>query len=192
MGDLLCVSFDGQESWDALNDSDNFIIDLDIGANNLLAGVGWDIGIASVGASWLSEATIQHSSSAGSADPNAINLRVGFGEDAAGDQEFSSGGALVIFSDNELPNIVPDDDGILRLQLFETFDDTADAIDANYRNAAEPALCPEGGLGLLIEAQPESEPPPAATAVPANNPWALALLIALLAGLGVVAVRRFA
>ena len=159
MGDLLCVSFDGQESWDALDDSDNIVIDLDIGANNLLAGVGWDIGIASVGASWLSEATIQHSSSAGSADPNAINLAVGAGEDASGDQDFSSDGTLLIFADNELPNVVPGEDGILRLQLFESFDDVADAIDANYRNAADPALCPEGGLGLLIEAQPEPPEP---------------------------------
>jgi len=189
MGDLLCVSFDGQESWDALDDADNIVIDLDIGANNLLVGVGWDIGIATVGGSWLSEATIQHSSSAGSADPNAINLAVGTGEDASGDQDFSSDGALVIFADAELPNVVPGEDGILRLQLFEGFDDNADAIDANYRNAADPALCPEGGLGLLIEAQPE---PPVARTVPVNNPWALALLIALLAGLGVVAVRRFA
>mgnify|MGYP006433868763 CR=1 FL=1 len=189
MGDLLCVSFDGQESWDALDDPDNIILDLDIGADNMLSAVGWDIGIATVGGSWLSEATIQHSSSAGSADPNAINLAVGAGEDAAGDQDFTSGGGLLIFADNELPNIVPGDDGILRLQMFDSFDDNVDAIDANYRNAAEPALCPEGGLGLLIEAQPE---PPVTQSVPANNPWALALLIALLAGLGVVAVRRFA
>ena len=195
MGSLLCVSFDAQESWDGLADPvdpDNTIIDLDIGAGNMLTGVGWDIGIATVGASWLSEPTIQHSSSAGSADPNAINLAVGAGEDAAGDQDFTSGGTVLVFADNALPNVVPDADGILRLQLFESFDDTADAVDANYRNAATPALCAEGGLGLVIEAQPAPPAPPEAQAVPVNNPWALALLFALLAGLGVVAVRRFA
>jgi len=42
----------------------------------------------------------------------------------------------------------------------------------------------------IIDGPAPVQPP--ASAVPANNAWALALLVALLAGLGVVAVRRFA
>lgn len=190
-----CLSFDGRASWDGLDDADNTIIDLNIGAGNTLTGVGWDIGIATVGGSWLSEATIQHSDSTGSADPNAINLSVGAGNDAAGDQDFSSGGVVLDFSDNALPDITAGADGILRLQLFESFDDNADAIDANYRNAAAPQLCP--GLALVCTDQaacnaavnPAGEP---AQAIPVNNWWALSLLVLLLAGLGFVAVRRIA
>ncbi|NKI34199.1 IPTL-CTERM sorting domain-containing protein [Wenzhouxiangella sp. XN79A] len=189
-----CFSFDGIDSWDGLDDADNIVVDLDIGAGNALTGVGWDIGIATVGASWLSEATIQHSDSTGSSDPNAINLRVGVGSDAPGDQDFTSAGAIVVFADNALPDIVAGPDGILRLQIFEGFDDNPDAVDANMRNAAMPALCP--GLALQCSDQaacnaavgglPESQP------VPVNSPWALALMMLVLAGLGIVAVRRFA
>ncbi len=191
---ISCQSFDGIDSWDGLDDTDNIVIDLNIGAGNTLTGVGWDIGIATVGGSWLSEATIQHSDSNGSADPNAINLNVGVGDDTSGDQDYTSGGTIVDFSDNGLPDIVAGADGILRLQIFESFDDNADAIDANMRNAAMPALC--AGLALVCTDQaacngavtglPQSQP------VPVNNPWALGLLVLVLAGLGFVAVRRFA
>lgn len=192
-----CVSFEGIDSWDGLDDTDNIIIDLDIGAGNALTGVGWDIGIASVGASWLSEPTILHSDSTGSADPNGINLTVGIGNDGPGDEDFSSGGVFVVFADNMLPDVVAGADGILRLQIFEGFDDVPDAVDANMRNAAMPALCP--GLALQCTDQaacndavgggpglPETQP------VPVNSPWALVLLMLVLAGVGIVAVRRFA
>ena len=189
-----CFSFEGIDSWDSLDDADNIVIDLDIGAGNVLTGVGWDIGIATVGGSWLSEATIQHSNSTGSADPNAINLSPGFGNDTSGDQDFSSGGAIVVFADNMLPDIPVGPDGILRLQMFEGFDDNADAIDANLRNAAMPALCPglalqcadQAACNAAVSGLPSSQP------VPVDSPWALAMLILVLAGLGVVAVRRFA
>jgi len=187
-----CLSFENLSSWDGLDDADNIVIDLDIGAGNTLTGVGWDIGIATVGDSWLSEATIQHSDSTGSADPNAINLNVGDGLDNSGDQEFSSGGAIVDFSDNGLPDITAGADGILRLQLFESFDDNTDAIDANYRDAATPQLC--AGLALACTNQFACNIAVGGgltERVPANNPWALGLLILLIAGLGFVAVRRF-
>lgn len=190
-----CLDFTGLESWDELDDADNIVIDLDIGAGNQLLGVSWDIGIATVGLSWLSEPIILHSSSAGSADPNGINLTIGLGNDAPGDQDFSSGGVL-LFSDVPLPPVVAGADGILQLQLFEDFDDVADAVDANYRNAAAPAVCP--GLGLVCSDQAACNAAvggggpaiPETTAVPVNSPWALALLALILASLGFVAVRR--
>ena len=191
-----CLSFEALSSWDGLDDADNIVIDLDIGPGNTLTGVGWDIGIATVGDSWLSEATIQHSDSTGSADPNAINLTIGAGLDNSGDQDFSSttavGTPILDFTDNGLPEITAGADGILRLQLFEAFDDNTDAIDADYRNAATPQLC--AGLALACTNQFACNIAVGgglSEAVPANNPWALGLLIMLIAGLGFVAVRRF-
>jgi len=187
-----CLSFAGLASWDAQDDEDNVVINLDIGAGNALTGVGWDIGLSTVGDSWLSEAVILHSNSTGSADPNGIFLTLGVGLDQPGDQDFSSGGQIIDFGDNMLPDVVAGPDGILQLQLFETFDDVADAIDANYRNAAAPQLC--SGLALVCSDQEACNSAVSfaeARTVPANNAWALALLVALLASLGVVAVRRF-
>jgi len=182
------VTMTGIESWDALDDADNIIIELDIGAGNTMTGSSFDCGIATVGASWLSEATVQFSDSTGSADPNAINLRPGAGNDASGDQEFSSAG-IIDFSDNGLPDIVAGADGILRLQFFEGFDDVADAVDANWRNAAAPAVV--AGLGIACTDQAACDeaaaafgdsglpPPPAVPALSLFGLLALALVLAL-------------
>ena len=147
------VSFDltGVISFDGLDDADNVIVDLNIGAGNSLQGLSWDVGLETLGGSWLSEATIQFSSSAGSADPNAIDLSVGVGDDFAGDEEYSSGGVLLFSSVPGLPDITVGSDGILRLQFFEGFDDTANAADANWRNAAVAAVV--DGLGLVCSDQ---------------------------------------
>ena len=191
-----CVSMEDLASWDFQGDPDNVVIELDIGEGNTLTGAGFDLGIETVGISWLSEVTILHSDSTGAADPNGIILTPGFGDDTSGSQEYSSGG-LVDFSDLMLPEPVAGPDGILRLEIHETgFDDNVDAIDANMRNAADPTVC--GGLALVCSDQaacnaairggPGFETQP----IPTNNAWALMVLVLMLAGLGLVAVRRFA
>ena len=188
----------GTESWDALDDPSNFVLELDIGAGNEVTGSSFDVSIMTSGnGSWCSEAALLMSNSDGMADPNGIALTPGAAVGATCDegQEFSSGG-VIDFAANMLPNIVPNADGILRLEFYESFDDVDDEIDAFWGLHSAPALVQ--GVGFVCTDQaacdaalPRGEPP-VAQAVPANNPWALALLIALLAGLGVVAVRRFA
>lgn len=191
------VDMTGIDSWDGIDDTDNIIIDLNIGAGNAMTGVSWDVGIATVGASWLSEPTILFSDSTGSADLNGINLAPGTGEDAPGDMEFSSGGVLD-FSDNALPDIVAGADGILRLQFFEGFDDTADAVDANWRNAVASALV--AGLGIACTDQaacdaavggggPGPQVLPPAPAVPTLSLFGL-LALALVLVLGTALVLR--
>ncbi|MDA3934121.1 MAG: hypothetical protein PF630_07340 [Gammaproteobacteria bacterium] len=191
------VDMTGIDSWDGIDDTDNIIIDLNIGAGNAMTGVSWDVGIATVGASWLSEPTVLFSDSTGSADPNGISLAPGTGVDAPGDMEFSSGGVLD-FSDNALPDIVAGADGILRLQFFEGFDDTADAVDANWRNAVASALV--AGLGIACTDQaacdaavggggPGPQVLPPAPAVPTLSLFGL-LALALVLVLGTVLVLR--
>jgi len=180
------VDMTGIESWDGLDDADNIIIELDIGAGNTMTGGSFDVGINAIDPSWLSEATVQFSDSTGSADPNAINLAPGAGEDAPGDMEFSSAG-VIDFSDNGLPDIVAGTDGILRLQFFESFDDAADTIDALWRNAATPALV--AGLGIACTDQaacdaavgggPVLPPAPAVPTLSLFGMLALALVLAL-------------
>ena len=193
---LECVSMAGLASWDFQGDSDNVVIELDIGPGNALTGVGFDLGMETVGISWLSEVTILHSDSTGPADVNGILLTPGFGDDFSGSSEYSSLG-IVDFSDLMLPEPVAGPDGILRLEIYEVgFDDNPDAIDANMRNAAKPAIC--GGLALACSDQdacnaairggPGFEVQPVQT----NNSWALMMLVLALASLGLVAVRRFA
>jgi uncharacterized repeat protein (TIGR01451 family) len=143
-GTVSGLSMAGITSVDALDDPDNIVIDLNIGVGNALTGLSWDVGLATVGASWLSEPVILFSDSTGSTDPEGIFLTVGAGDDAPGDMEYSSGG-VIAFSTIPLPNITVGADGILRLQFFEDFDDGA-GVDANWRDAIVPAVI--AGLGL--------------------------------------------
>jgi len=184
-----CVSFQDLASWDLQGDSDNIVIDINIGAGNALTGVGFDLGIATVGPSWLNEAVILHTNTAGMP---GIELTPGVTAPNPGDMEFSSNG-IIDFSDNMLPDIVAGADGILRLELFEVLDDFPDGIDANYRNAANPAVCP--GLALVCSDQDACNAavaPEPMIPVSVNNIWALGTLVLLLALLGFVAIRRIA
>ncbi len=139
-GTAVCFSVNGIASMDLMDDPDNIVVDLNIGAANELSGLAWDTHLETVGASWLSEATILFSDSTGSADPNGINLTVS-ATDASGIEDQSSGGVLP-FSSVPLNNIVAGADGILRLQFFDSFDDNADAADANWSDAAAATVCP--------------------------------------------------
>jgi len=183
-GAQACVDMTGINSWDSLDDADNVFIDVDISSSLKVVGVAWDVGIASIGDSWLADASVLVSNSSGSADANAVILSPGFQVEAPGNQEFSSGG-VVMFADEELPEVEPNGDGIVRLQFFEGFDDLPDAIDSEWRNAASPAICPgiwlelddlqdPGGPGIPPEIDPN--------AVPLDHPVALLLLIMLLGG----------
>lgn len=195
---VACLPTTDIESWDAIDDTDNIVMSLNIGAGNELTGVAFDVQIETIAPSWLSEAAVLFSDSTGSADPNGINLTPGVGNDAPGTMDFSSGG-VIDFATNMLPNIVAGADGILRLEFFETFDDTADAIDGFWRDiATTPATCP--GLRLVCTDQASCDaavgggggpgPLPPATPVPALNTVGLAALAFLMMLGGAVLMRR--
>ena len=186
-GIQTCVDMTGINSWDALDDADNVFVDVNVSSSLKVVGVAWDVGIASIGDSWLADASIFVSNADGTADPNAVILAPGFQIEAPGDQEFSSGG-VVLFADEGLPEVEPNGDGIIRLQFYEGFDDLPDAIDSEWRNAASPATCP--GIWLeLDDIQGPGGPgiPPGIdpNAVPLDKPLALLLLVMLLAGAAV-------
>jgi len=185
-----CLSFDNLASWDLFADEDNTVIELDIGTGNEVTGFGFDIGIETVGVSWLQEASITVTDSPPMA---GITISPGVGFAETGDMDFSSAG-LVDLSDNMLSDISVGPNGILRIELHEVdFDDNPDAIDANFRNAANPAVCP--GLALVCSDQDACNAtvaPEPMIPVSVNNIWALGTLVLLLALLGFVAIRRIA
>jgi len=185
-GSVAEFSAVGVESWDAQLDPDNNVFEVNIGAGNAMTGVSWDVGVATVGASWLSEAQVAFTSTSDTA--SGLFLTVGAGEDDPGDMEFSSEGVLV-FADNMIDDVEVDADGILRIEFFESFDDTADAIDANWRNAAEPFVVPGFGITCTDQAAcdaafaefggPDLPPPPAVPTLSLFGLLALALVLAL-------------
>lgn len=120
------INFVDLESWDALGSPNNSVLSLNIGAGNTITGIGWDVEVETVGASWLSEPVFRFADSTG-ADAGLF-LTVGAGNDAPGTMMFSSGGVLDL-SDNGIPNITLAD-GILQIELFEGYDDVPGAVDA--------------------------------------------------------------
>ena len=202
------------QTFGAAGDADNCLVTVSLPEGLEVIGSSWDVRIETIGASWLSEVQFQYRTS----DPNdpQINLTPATGQDEAGVADISSGG-VVLFADAMIDNIPVGADGEFRIEIVDTFDDAAGAADADLFNLpvggdfgltlacddqaacdaamADPdAITSAGsceGWEFAAAGGPPVDPEPV-VAVPVNNIWALALLIALLAGLGVVAVRRFA
>lgn len=122
----ISVDLVNVESWDAEGDLDNMTMTVNIGAGNSLVSIGWNVTVETVGPSWLSEATMSFSNTTG---PAGLFLSVGSGNDAPGVMNFDSGG-LIDLTDNAIPNIVADADGLIHIEFFESYDDVDGAIDA--------------------------------------------------------------
>jgi len=159
-GETFTFDMAGTASWDVLSDPDNDVLLIDVAAGIGLPsgtavdfnGVGWDITVETVGASWLSEAVFYFDDNI-APDQMGLFLTVGVGNDAPGVGTFNSGGVLKL-DDVAIP-VVNLPDGILRLELFESYDDVADAIDANISGTLtiqavpEPATLALFGMGAL-------------------------------------------
>src|SRR5262245_19067017 len=52
-GTNLVVDVGGEQSWDGLNDASNTVLSIPIPAGSNMTGIGWDVNLATVGASWL-------------------------------------------------------------------------------------------------------------------------------------------
>lgn len=182
---------DGTESWDAIGSPNNVVVELDIGAGNAVTGASFDVTIQTAGSgSWCSEAAVLMSNSDGEGDTNGIFLTPAIGEDAACDDglEVSSEG-VIDFASNDLPNIEPNADGILRLEFHESFDDETDVIDAFWFQHSDPFVVQGLGFACTDQAACDAavgggEPAPEAVSVPAMDLRGMIILgvLALLVG----------
>ncbi len=170
----------GIDSVDLQGDPDNVVLTFDIGAGNQVTGISFDMGIASIGASWCSEADIFFTDSA---VLTGVILTPGVGVDEVCDQEFTSAGV----DDVTAFDVTAGPDGILRIEFAESFDDNTDSADANLRNAADPVIA--AGLAFTCTDQaacdaafgggPALPPPPAVPTLSLFGLLALALVLAL-------------
>lgn len=117
------LDINGVASCDEQGAACNTIIDVDLGPGAVLTGIGWDVTISTNGASWFSEAVISYGPDTG--DPAFFDLTPGSG-DISGEQFFSSGGIVDLGTD------FPLDNGILRLEFWESFVDFTGSPDAYY------------------------------------------------------------
>lgn len=152
-GDIVDVSVDGVESWDLLDDDSNNVLTVDVAAGLGLpsgtpvevTGVGWDVTIETVGASWISEADIAFYEDS-TADADFFTLGIGdLGE--PGIASYAS--APIKLGDAGLPNLVLES-GVLQIQFYESFDDVADEIDALWSGSLQIQAIPAPGALALI------------------------------------------
>lgn len=162
-GAITVVDIAGEQSWDTLNDTSNTVIAVPLGAGASMTGIGWDVCLTTVGGSWLSEGRFYFDGS--DQDLSGLFLTPGVGDNFSGSDCYSSGGTIDL-SDNAIPDIPILADGNLYIQLFEGFDDVADAVDADW-------VAPST-LTIVYD-------PP--VAVPTVNEWGMIVLgVALLGG----------
>ena len=138
--DDFCVELgiSGDVFVDGIGDPDNSTHAVDLAALSASLGpivitdVGWDVTIDPIGASWYSESSFALTSDTDPSGVQPITLAPGTGEDFANDgspHNYNSGGLVnLIAAIGE--NIVATD-GIINIELFESFDDVADEADAN-------------------------------------------------------------
>ena len=129
------INLENAEHWDLQGDGNNQILLVDvnavlggaIGGAATMTGIGWDVSVSTAGGSWLSEATYYFDDNI-APDFAGLYVTPGVGNDFAGEGVFSSAG-IDELSDIGVPDIVLPD-GVVRIELFDNFDDFANAIDA--------------------------------------------------------------
>lgn len=129
----------GQTFVDLEGDADNTILMLDIGTALGMAGmdvevsaIGWDFRLTTLGLSWASEATIGFDWNHDLSNDVYLNAST---TDAPVTMEVLSSGGPVSLASFGIPNgLVPG--GVLRVELFDVFDDNPNAPDAVIDNGS--------------------------------------------------------
>lgn len=126
----ITLDLSGITSWDLFGDDDNVVMLLDGGpfaANSHVIGFDWDVTIETNGLSWLSDPQISVENSDAS---EGAFVGPGSGTDTNGTMAFSSGGMIDLVGAGF--DFFLNADGDFRVEFFEVFDDSGDAVDATY------------------------------------------------------------
>ncbi|MCC5822245.1 MAG: hypothetical protein LAT64_09450 [Phycisphaerales bacterium] len=133
------------ESRDGFNAAVNEVFNFNLGAGAHITGLGWDVTIATVGASWLSEARVEFTDTG---ITTGVGITPGVGENSPGTMSFNSGGIL------DLVGLDLDfflgADGNLRVEFWETFVDNPGSADAIWNGTLTVQYIPTpGALAVL-------------------------------------------
>lgn len=147
----LVVDFNGVDSTGEFGDPGNTVLTYDIGANSLVTRVSYSIDVTAYSPSWLTELGLAFTTSALT---EGVLLRPSEFDETSGSATYADTLDLVL---NDLSFSVGDD-GILRLEFYEEFDDfsidpdgrwNAGTITFDYTPQAAAAV-PEPATALLL------------------------------------------
>lgn len=150
-GSVPCLSVAGSTGngyWFE-GDPANTVIQLNIGAGNALIGLAADVTVTANGPSWLSEAVVTFSST-NPDDEAQLWYTPGYEYDEPGSVEASTEG-VVMLADVDLDPVVVGEDGILRIEFNEGYDDEPVNPDSNWGEATSPQTCQ--GIRLVCNNQ---------------------------------------
>lgn len=150
----LSVDVTGTPSMDGYGSALNTVMSANLGANSHVIGIGWDVNLTALGASWLSELTVSFEDSSAT---TGVYLRPGAGNDFPGTASFSSGGVVDLIGLGLDFNVGAD--GVLRMEFFEGYNDYVAAVDGWWNSGtltvqydtipAPGAMALAAGAGLL-------------------------------------------
>lgn len=120
----LVVNLTGIQSFDGIDEPVNTILTVNALPGGTVDAISWNVSLATIGASYLSEATILITNSNG----DGVVFSPGFADDFSGTGTYADSASLVALglSFDVLA------DGQLTLQFFEGFDDIPGGADATY------------------------------------------------------------
>lgn len=118
----ITVDISGSQFWDTQGSAFNEILQIDLGPNFFVKGIGWDLTLSTVGASWASDAIISFQ--------DEIYLTPAVGDDFGVTNNRYFSGGIIFLNDLGYDDIFVDPDGFLNLEFYEAFDDNPEAIDA--------------------------------------------------------------
>lgn len=143
----LDIDLVNAESRDGFGNPVNQVFTFDLGAGAHVTGLGWDVTIQTVGASWLSEARAEFTNN-DLDNLTGVGITPGVNDGAPGTATYSSGGILDLIGLDL--DFVLDADGILRVELWETFVDNAGSADAIWNGTLTVQYVPTpGALAVL-------------------------------------------
>lgn len=118
----ITVDISGSQFWDTQGSAFNEILQIDLGPNFFVKGIGWDLTLSTVGESWASDAIISFQ--------DEIYLTPAVGDDFGVTNNRYFSGGIIDLNDIGYDDIHVDPDGFLNLELYEAFDDNPEDVDA--------------------------------------------------------------
>jgi len=166
VGNFVDVNVAGIQSFGLQGVPGNAIVNVNVGANNQVIGIGWNVNVTAFAPSYLSELGVGFTNTAQTA---GVNLLVGVGDDFPGaNVPYTSGGVLDLVGLGLNFNVGAN--GVLRLEFFEDFDDVSVNPDGRWNS---------GNLTLQLT-----------NAVPVPEPSTYGLMALGLLGVAAAAARR--
>lgn len=179
----LVFDISNTASWDALDSANNVTLVVPLGVGAIMTGIGWDVNITTVGGSYLNEAVMYFDGE--DLDGSGLFLTCGSADAAPGTGAYFS--APVDLSDNAIPDIPIGADGNLYIQFYESYDDLADAIDADF------TLPSSLTIDYIAGAQPPTptaDPGAGGNPIPTMNRYGIIAMVVALFGIALLVISR--